>query len=133
MTGLYVVIIFFTAIISQQMLMVLTYHVTENILVRNTTSDLLTNQFKTVCSAFNDFFLTLLDDEQLIMNDNMYGLFLKSFLQYNRFVEGGLMPFFSRISQCVNSYVLNYVRMHFNCLIKQVKTIMALCNAEYIR
>lgn len=115
------------------MFTVLIYHVTENILARNITGDLLANQFNTICSAFNEFFLTLLDDERLGMNDNMYGLFLKSFLQFNRFVEAGRMPFFSRISQCVNNHVLNYVRMHFNCLIKQIRAIMALCNAEYIR
>lgn len=101
--------------------------------VSNITDELLASQFKVVCSALNDFFDAVLDDDTVVIDGNQYELFLKSFQHYNRFVEAGSMPFFSRISQHVNDYVLNYLRMHFTWLVKWMKKLTAEFNLESIK
>lgn len=61
----------------------------------------------------HEYFLFVLNNTSVVVDEQLYGLFLKTFQCFSKFAKAGDAPF--------NRQTLNYVRMHFKWIVKWIR------------
>lgn len=92
-----------------------------NVPAKRIAEELIANQFNILVSKMDDYFVSILNNESIIIDEQLYELFLKTFQNYNQFAKIGDVPFLSLSTSRINRQALNYLRMHFKWVVKSIR------------
>ncbi|XP_065212438.1 midasin [Planococcus citri] len=95
--------------------------ITGNVPVKKVTEELIASQFDILNVKINDYFVFVLNNESILVDEQVYATFLKTLQYYNKFTKLGDVPFFSRSSLSINRQALSYLRIQFKWLMKWIR------------